>query len=351
MRRKLLLKKPTYEDIFGTIIWLLIAVLLICSPCEIDSKGYEVVFYDTSGTNFLQIEIGFYLLMQFAKLIGLNYWGFRAAVIVLSLFLINNAIKRLNTNIVKFWCVFSIFPMLYIAITIRFLFAMSLMLLGLSFLITLENKIKARIIFIASIILGTIFHMSTLLFLFLLVPHLFDDRKFKKIMLLSLIVEIIGIFSFARVVSFITSFITHFRSLVTYYTLNLNVIDWFQFMIVYIVLVVIVYYVIKPDYIYENKEAENKFVLKKNIAIANSFLVGLVILNSTFSRYFQAAIIIMTIFIMDKSVTGTKKTFVFRTIFFAIMIFLAYFFLHGRIWDAWSFAFMKLTKFTEFLLH
>lgn len=350
MRKKtLLLKKTSFDDVFGTIICLLITIVLVFSPCEIDSNGYQIVFYDTSGTNFLQIEIGFYLLMQFAKFLGVNYWGFRAGVIVLSFILINNSIRRLNSDKFKFWCVFSIFPMLYITITIRFLLAMSVMLLGLSFLLTMKEKIRARIVFVILTIIGTFFHISTMLFLLLLVPHIFDDKKFKKIMIIFLVFEVFALFAFNKVASFVTSFITFFRSLVTYYTINLNIIDWMQFMVVYGILVVITYYVIKPSFNCTSQDIKHSFLLKKNISITNFLLVGLVILNSTFSRYFQASIIIITIFVMDKSVSGTKKTFILRIVFLAIIIFLAYFFLHGRIWMAWSEAFMKLKGISDLL--
>lgn len=341
------LKNVSFGDISGLIVLVFLLILVIFSPCEIDANGYKTVFYDTSGKNIMEIEFGFYFAMQFAKFLGIKYWGFRACIITLSFLIINNSIRRLNVDTFKFWCLFAIFPMLYISITIRFLFAMSFMILGLSFLLTEQNNVKARIIYTICIIIGTIFHSSILLLLLLLVPHIFDDRKFKKIMIISIVVEIVALLSFQRVAKFITSFITFFRSLVTYYTIKLSYMDWVQFMGVYFLLGVIVYLVIKHEKISDNQENEKTLLVKKNIIIVYFLLVGLVILNSTFSRYFQTAIVVLTIFITNKSIPSRKNILIMKIFYLVIIMFLAYFFLRGRIWLAWNDAFMKISSFEE----
>jgi len=340
----------TVFDIIGVLIPIIIWVILSFSPCKIDTDGYQILYYDNSGKNFLKIEIGFYYVMQIAKYFGFKYWAFRSIVIGTTLAIFQNAAKRLNTNVIKFWIYFLIFPLFYIAITIRFFFAFSIVLFGVSFLLSEQNRKKAFAIFAISILLATTFHTTSILFLIYYIVFFSDERRFKKIVFWIIIIEIALLFMIDRIIPLISSFVTFFRQLVIYYSFGISIIDGIQFIFTYSVILLLCILFLRFLRITINDESKTYWcVLKTNTAIINITLVSLTMLNSVLSRYFQASIVISLMFIMDKRGDGYKNSLIIRLILLAILVFLAYFFLHGRIWTAWSECFFQIRGFSDLL--
>lgn len=349
--------RASFVNVVNFLIPLLIWIVISFSPCRMDSTGYQAIFYNNTGKNYLHVEAGFYYICKLAYAAGMKYWSFRSLLIGIAIIIFSVALSRMHVHKTAFWIYYLFYPMLYNFVQIRFFFAISFALLAVSFLINMREDNKRRSVtwFVIWVIIGTLFHSAVIITFIYLVPAFLTKRKMYWFIAAGMVVELFLLFFVNRVGAIIQNAISAFRSLVTYYNVRINPVDGIQFIGTYIVFLLIYLYAIKSNeqisqYEYELGVAEEdkyQSIVEKNIAITNILLVWLSFLNSTFSRYFQLSILLITTFMLSKKLRNTKNVFFLRIGTLGILIFLGYFFLRGRIWNAWSESFLQVHSFSE----
>lgn len=358
------ISKRTLTNLIDIVVPITIWLILSFSPCSIDSAGYKSTFYNDTGKNFLHVEWGFYYFCKLAYSLGIKYWAFRSIILGFTFLNFHVSLKRMSIHETALWIYYSFFPLLYNAIQIRFFYAISIAFIGISFLVRNNENNKKRTVlgFITCVAFGCLFHSAVVITLIYLVPTFLDKKRMSWFIVIGMVVELFALFFVNILGRLIQNVISAFRVLVTYYTIKISISDALQFMLTYAVFLVIFLYTVKYvelfnqhymqdsaltqeyQYFYENNASLD---VEKNIAITNILLVWLSCLNSTFSRYFQLSVLLVVTFSLSKKIRNYKNVLIVRIVILVVLAILGYFFLHGRIFEAWSKAFLQIHGFSQ----
>ena len=117
-------------------------------------------------------EIGFYLLIRLAAVLGINYQGFLIIISAVCLLIFVNALKHLTANVNLAFAFYLVYPFVFDIVQYRNFLAFSFVLYGLHYLLNKNSKsIKNVLKYFAFVILGALFHSSVVVYalLFLVV--------------------------------------------------------------------------------------------------------------------------------------------------------------------------------------
>lgn len=198
------------EFVMMLVIWLLSAF----ASGNADSGIYEARynFYQTFEN---MSELGWQSLMAFFNMLGVDYQLYRCIIIAVELLLIHFAMHRLTGQPAFILAMYMVFPLCLDIVQMRFALAEAVAFFGMSLLFakdTMGCEIKhPKLLFILLILASSLFHFSTILYLFLLlVPKLRAVASLLAVPLVSIALVLVahwsGLASLASLVGLGTKF-------------------------------------------------------------------------------------------------------------------------------------------------
>lgn len=179
MTCRLNLKKYSYKKdiIFVNFLFLLMWIIVVFYVQE-DAGDYYQYFGVYNGTIENYFESGYYFTNLVAKKIGLNFFQYRAILVTISLMLMRDSIIKYSDRPVIVSLIYFIHPFIHECIVIRNSFSISLIIYSIRYL----EKPQAKNIFkfLLCIILGMSFHISSLLYIILIIAAFWDWKKVWK---------------------------------------------------------------------------------------------------------------------------------------------------------------------------
>lgn len=139
-----------------------------------DYEVYSIFYYATHTGGTFNFERGYSEFALFCLNHGLSYEHFRLLFASLAMVVLYMGISRFTKNLSLFVFIYGITVFFYDAVQIRNLMMISLVILGMSFLINLNSK--NVIIAIAIIILSAQFHTIGYIFLLIVIVRLLPEK-------------------------------------------------------------------------------------------------------------------------------------------------------------------------------
>lgn len=159
-----------------TWIMLLIAIVLIGgSSFNADYYSYENNYFSIgNGLENWDFEFGFQLINKLAYKLGFSYQDFRIIIALIGMLLIYQTVKKFTQNTAYVMSLYLIYPLILDTIQIRNFFAMSIVIYGMRYIISLE---KYYLKFIIAIALATSIHATMAFYLAFLLVSLKNNQK------------------------------------------------------------------------------------------------------------------------------------------------------------------------------
>ena len=171
-------------------IFILMWILFAFNTKTTDYGNYELFYqYANNGIRYPGLEIGYYYFTRLCTILGLNFQQFLMLYSFLGLYLIISTVLKLskhNTAMILLFFVF--FPYFHLIAFPRSFFSYSLVLYGIRYLV--DNNKRSYIKFIVSVILASLFHLSSLFYLFILFIRI-DKKKFNVLIFGSLVLSFV----------------------------------------------------------------------------------------------------------------------------------------------------------------
>lgn len=144
-----------------------------------DYHVYETLYFNRFPGNYSVTEPLYVFLNKLLYGIGLPFKYFFAAQILISLILMQSAIRFFSKNSDIVWGYYMLFPFAISIVQIRYALASSIVIYAFTFLYRYhtERKIAYLIIFSALTFTAGMIHFSTLLFLICAVPEFFSKKN------------------------------------------------------------------------------------------------------------------------------------------------------------------------------
>lgn len=180
-----------YKSIYVGVIDIL-GLVWICytTPFLIDNIGYAENYSLVSRNKYLAQQItsfGWVKLSEVGLNLDLDYQQFKSIILILSLILILISIRRfVGTNYGLFFALYLIYPALVDIVQIRYFLAMSIIILGLSFL--QHNKIRSYIVYLICLILAILIHNSCIIYVMFLALPFLNNKHIRGIIIRSIII-------------------------------------------------------------------------------------------------------------------------------------------------------------------
>jgi len=137
---------------------------------NLDSANYVVTYYELAGYDLQGIEPGFIAVMRGARLLGLDYAGFRMICVVVTLASIYAAVHRLGGNTNYALACYTLYPFFFDAIQLRYSLASGIALLGIAELVAARRHNLLR--FLVLILAAASLHWMTVIYLLFLAARL-----------------------------------------------------------------------------------------------------------------------------------------------------------------------------------
>lgn len=158
----------------STILFFIIIVLLSGNTATYDYVAYWNNYYGVMNSNF---EAGYKFTTDLFFAIGLTFDQYKLVMLSLSLLLINQTAKKIlpKYSLWIFYFFYFIYPLSLDAAHLRNTIAMAIVLYSIPYL-SQENKIST-IKFILLILLATLFHQTSVIYLFFIGIKLYVNKK------------------------------------------------------------------------------------------------------------------------------------------------------------------------------
>ncbi|MBP3205434.1 MAG: EpsG family protein [Oribacterium sp.] len=180
---------------------------------EGDLEVYEWVYRDLfTGRFYTAYEPGFVALMWLCKKVGLSFTGFRFVLGSFITIIIYHIVRRQTDYSAFAMVLYCLFPFFVFSSVLRSGISCVFVLLALEQLIIDKGNKKKYVIYI---LIGTLFHYSTVLFL----PFLLFTGKIKK-------TRLIGAFVGMCVLSFLINYTNVMYSIVSTFTQRQKIVGW-----------------------------------------------------------------------------------------------------------------------------
>lgn len=151
-------KMPT--NIMFCIMWIINAFYQ-----QLETGDYADYYAVYNGIKENYFELGYYYVGVAAKALGINFFMFRLMLVTITLLLLRDSILKYSKEPNFITMIYMIHPFLLQCIQIRNAFSISVVIYALRYL---DENNRKPIKFIGMIILGTLFHTSTILYVVLI---------------------------------------------------------------------------------------------------------------------------------------------------------------------------------------
>lgn len=251
---------------------MLLWVLYAFSSGNADEITNKARFYMSS--NFIGMtEPGYALIMRAFNSIGVSFEFYKMIIAAFELLLISSTVVKFTKNYNFVFGLYLIFPFCMDVVQMRETLALSIVVFSLRFLFIHSNKKydKNNTYFVLCIILASMFHSSSLIYMFLLIAKKFDV---KQVIGLSLGIALAGLILITPTTITLIGKIINMSGKVTGLLFKLDAVSWrvtrmtlFR-IFVYFLLFLLLYYLIKSKSALDGGNKKKlDFALKCNIVI------------------------------------------------------------------------------------
>lgn len=216
----------------SVILLLLLMILMGGNSDNIDYTIYENMY----NSSFFSKDIGFGILINFSKFIGLDINSFRLMISIIGLFLIHKSlIKMANQKYAFFYLIYFIYPFLFDVVQVRNFLAMSIFIYATTFLI--DNTFKNKVTYILLIVCAASIQKVALIYVLVVLIVDFKGNKkiYKYVLILIIGFSIILGLNKSLTLNFIKNiadiYSTGLIGIDNYLSVNTNygwIISWFQ---------------------------------------------------------------------------------------------------------------------------
>lgn len=257
----------------------------------LDSAQYKI-FYDYLAihTTYPGVEIGFSYFMHFCNVLGLSYQQFLMVYSAVGLILIGKFIQKYTNNPLSVILCYLLHPFVFEICQIRNFMASAFFVYGIIFLI--ENKKNANLKYIFTITIACLFHRSAVVYFLVLFVRL-KWKKFVRILLWTMLFEIIIVFVLLKFGGSILSVLSMFSKLTHYISSDSNTrfATKFFFMLYYCALGFVLYSILHCKKFVENSNTAFIQIACKILAISFVFF-PLFFISMDFERFTRNMLLI-----------------------------------------------------------
>ncbi|MGM0138628.1 hypothetical protein IGI65_001071 [Enterococcus sp. DIV0755b] len=306
-------------------------ILMAFNNSIADRVTYKAIY--VYPENYIDIDIGFQLLVKLSKLVGLNFQSFINLIFIISLLLIARIVLLLSDRPGIVSVLYCIYPFFNDAAQIRSFLGMALMISGVYYLFFAEKSDKLKF-FLFLILAGSV-HYTFFLFVFLLFLRNTEDiLKVFKMILVSIATMLL---LFPIILTVIRKFfppiwvrISHYFDLSTSINTKIGV-----FMIFITTFMLVVFYMNKNIYTGDSNIYASKQYLNLNLFLFALF--PLVFYSIEFLRLYRSMLIFN--YILFSNTLGIRKKFigkdlVMNTVLVCYFAVLFYYFDYSLIYDS-----------------
>lgn len=210
---------------------------------QINASDYKEYYDVYNGLKANYFELGYYWLGVLFRSVGIPYFGYRMFLVTITLLLMRNSILKYSKYPIYITVLYSFYPFMLQCIQMRNALTMSIIIFSLRYL---KQDEKQPIKFIGLMIIGLLFHSTTILY-FILVLMLIVSYKWLirfSIVIIPLLEVVLYFFKYE--IAYFLSEVLHQYRILYYFEQGKNVFLT-KSMLVYLFLFVIVVYLYKKQ--------------------------------------------------------------------------------------------------------
>lgn len=281
-------KIKVFDKVIFIFIFAVSWILFALNTGNADYFNYETAYnLIASGGDDEYFEFFFRLIVKASVTIGLSYQMFLAVIATITLTLFVNAIKHFTNNKTWVYAFYILYPFVFDVVQYRNFISFTLCLYGLHFIFKDSVNLKQIIKFCAFTALGSLFHLSSVLYFFFL---LILVKKTKHVLYIA-----VSIFSFVIVMLVIPNLfetVLQFFGLSKYirYEIDYNLSTFIKYFTVYLAFLLLGVLNLQEKY--------DKKSLKLMLVIM--IFVPFILFNGTSARFFRNAFVLFYAIILDK---------------------------------------------------
>lgn len=272
---------------------ILLILLIILMGGNSDNIDYTI-YNNMYNSSFFYKDIGFGILINISKFIGLDINYFRLMISIIGLLLIHKSlIKMTSQKYYFFYLIYFIYPFLFDVVQVRNFLAMSIFIFATTFLI--ENRLKNKLIYILLIICAASIQKVALVYLLVILVVDFEGNKkiYKYGILIiigfSIILGLNKSLTLTVIRSLAGIYPSALKGIDSYMSVNTNygwIISWFQQIINFFIIAQINKYINLESSDVTNKQ-RRYIKLIYNINLLMFVFLPLYVLDENFTRIFR----------------------------------------------------------------
>lgn len=315
MRQEVNCKKRQQPVFLFYIVACTMWVIMGFSTGHADYINYESYFDRiSSGIDVLAVEPGFTLLMKIASTYGLSYIAFQALFALVGFILIGSTLYRYSFRKVAVLFAYFCYPFLLDITQMRQFMVAAIVIFSIRYLE--KFSIKNLILFIAVLMISSSIHISSFIYLALLLSYIKDEKKLLRYVLIAAF----GFILIGGVVlnSGFYQAIINLRGSDIDYEKGMSGIQLVLYLVFYSLLVFFCVYL-------HNKKTsrtnciENDFLYR--VCLCTIMFIPFILLDFQFTRLFRTTIIILYIYILNGTLNvGYANKRLYSFVFFTLVL-------------------------------
>ena len=291
-------KKVKLRKIYWISAWLILAFISISTKTYTDVDIYTNIFDWTNAEHVNYDTFGWSLLCRLFYCLGLSYRGMSPAILLISIFIISRACRRINIAEDKLISLMLIFPGIMNVIQLKFFLALSIIIYSITFL--QQNEKKSIVKYVVGILLATSIHSASVFCLVYLLVILFERVDVQKSILYTTVGIIMVLFSLRMVPTLAAKFLNA-QVVLRYFTgaVEVSSINWIiEISLAWIIMVGIICILISTGTIKIRNQDESTKNIQQNkeallvsrsftIICLNGLILPLLIFDQNFHRFVE----------------------------------------------------------------
>ena len=267
--------KVKLRKTYWILAWLILAFISISTKTYTDVDIYTNIFDWTNAEHVNYDTFGWSMLCRLFYCLGLSYRGMIPAILLISVFIISRACRRINIAEDKLISLMLIFPGIMNVIQLKFFLALSIIIYSITFL--QQNEKKSIVKYVVGILLATSIHSASVFCLVYLLVILFERVDVQKSILYTAVGIIIVLISLRMVPTLVAKFLNA-QVVLRYFTgaVEVSSINW--------IIEISLAWIIKN--IQQNKDS---LLVSRSFTIIclNGLILPLLIFDQNFHRFVE----------------------------------------------------------------
>lgn len=291
-------KKVELRKVYWILAWLMLAFISISTKTYTDVDIYTNIFNWTNAERVNYGTFGWSMLCRLFYYLGLNYRGMIPVILLISVFVVSRACRRINIDEDSLISLMLIFPGIMNVIQLKFFLAYSIIIYSVTFL--QRNEKKSIFKYVVGILLATSIHSASAFCLVYLLVILFERVDIQKSILYTLVGVVIVIISLRIVPSLAAKFLNA-QVVIRYFTgaVEVSSLNWIaEISLAWIFMVGIIWILICSGAIKISKQDSNNQNIERNkeallvsrsftIVSLNGLILPLLVFDQNFHRFIE----------------------------------------------------------------